>query len=74
MCCEYIIGEEILATNCDVEESPMGDTYSRGNRVGEPANQRQCQTQQIFLRETHWEGGRVFVQLNEYVDQLNAGT
>jgi hypothetical protein len=43
-CCEYIIGEESLATNYGVEESPMGDTCSRGDSVGKPAGQRQCQT------------------------------
>jgi hypothetical protein len=75
MCCEHIIGEESLATNCGVEESPMGDPYSRGDSVGEPANQRQCETQQIpATTETHWGEGRVFVQLNAYSDQLNADT
>ena len=78
MCCEYIIGEESLATNCDVEESPMGDTYSRGNRVREPVDQRTSVNVKpnrfSATTETHSEGGRVFVQLNENSDQLNPNT
>ena len=58
MCCEYIIREENLETNCDVEESPIGDTYSHGNRVREPADQRQCQTQQILCHNRNSLGGR----------------
>ena len=58
MCCEYIIREEKLATNCDVEESPMGDAYSRGDRVGEPADQHECQTQRILCHNRSSLGGR----------------
>ena len=78
MCCEYNIGEESLATNCDVEESPIGDTHSRGNRIRKPADQQTSVNVKpnrfSATTETHWEGGRILVQLNENSDQLNGDT
>ena len=60
MCREYIIGEESLVTNCDVEESPIGDTYSSWNRVREPADQRPNVNVKpnIFCQDRNSLGGR----------------
>ena len=71
-CSKYIIREEILATNSDVEESPLGNTCSPGDRVWKPVVQCRSQTQIESLppQGTHEEGGSVFVQLVTYSDQL----
>lgn len=60
--------KESLETNCGVEESPVGDTCSLGDRVGEPVDVKP--TKIPATTETHEEGGRTFVQLCEYSDQL----
>lgn len=57
-CCKYAIEYESLATNCDVEECPPGDTCSRRDRIGEPVGHRQCQTQQILRHNRSSLGGR----------------
>ena len=51
----------------------MRDTCSIGNRIGEPAFNVKPNRLSATI-ETHWEGGKVFVQLNVYSDQLNADT
>ena len=43
--CEYVIREESLETNCDVEKSPLGNTYCCRDGVWESAGRRQCQIQ-----------------------------
>jgi hypothetical protein len=39
--------KENLATYCDIEKSPLRNTYPRRDRVWEPAGRSQCQMQQI---------------------------
>ena len=58
--------------NYGVEESPVGNTCSRGDRVWKPVVRRrsQIQIESLPLQGTHIEGGRIFVQLVTYSDRL----
>ena len=69
-CSEYVAIEENETTNCDINESPLGDSGSRRDRIGEPAGHSRCQCNRFSANGTHDEGGRVFTQLDEYSDQL----
>lgn len=59
--------QEMLATNCDIKDSPSLETRSRRDGVGEPADQRQCRTYLILFQPqgTYEPGGNIVVQLPE---------
>jgi hypothetical protein len=47
-----------LATNCNVLESPLGETCSRGDGVREPVGQRQCHMQYVLNHVRNSRAGR----------------